>query len=423
MKPRTVAVSAVSLAAAAAGLLIALRPHRSAAPTRRPRAFQSPSETPAPVATRNAVPPTTANSKGSCADRILALAASHASAAEMADLLKQLYRENPDELFQALLAIGHAPRGTQLAVVPLLAEALTRWPEAEGRYLFPVADAFGDLDVSRAATWAAGFLTTTGRNDIAASSLLDRLAETEEPRALALIATVPEAARRAALSTLAYHLALGDLDHLAAVCQQMDPQNASSFSRQLFERLGAERLDDTAAWLAATPSAQRIPGAIRAIGQALVRSGNPQQAIAWADSLPDGVVRADGITAVYQAWAHNDPAGAIQDILAAYDHAPMLMQDVFQGAAEQHGSGASQHWDAACALPNSSARAYAISALITPMLLTVGQGETAAKIATLPAASVERRVAEQVYQAALNDPTVQHSLLARSQDSAIDGGP
>lgn len=347
-------------------------------------------------------------------NRILKLGLAQCSAREMSDLLKALYKEDPEKLFQALLFLQKAPHPTQQKLIPLLANSLTLWPDAEGRYVFPIADTFGDLDINAAAEWAAGYLGATRRNDLAASTLLSRLAETSEDRALTLISELPEASRHGAMDTLAFHLSLGDLNHLIDVAKKVDPDGNSNFSRQLFDRLGMERLDETAAWIASSRDAQQIKGAVSAIGQALVRAGDAKKAIMWADSLGDDLVRAQAITSVYQEWAHNNPDGAIDDILRNYDGAPILMADVFKGAAEHHGSGAASYWNSATALQNPSARAYALSSLIEPMIMTNGQITTETKIAALPAGSLERDVAERIFQSVLKKPEVVAQLAARN---------
>jgi hypothetical protein len=357
-----------------------------------------------------------ATTNDSFESRIYKLGITQCSAREMADLLKALYKENPDKLFQALLSLQKASRETQQKLIPLLANAVTLWPEAEGRYIFPIADTFGDLDIRAAAEWAAGYLGATGRSDLAASTLLSRSAEIAEDRALTLISELPEQSRRGAMDTLAFHLRLDDLNHLITVTRKIDPEGSSSFSRQLFQRLGMERLDETAVWLASSPEAQQINGAVSAIGQALVRAGDAKKAITWADSLSDDLVRAQAITAVYQEWAHNNPDGAIEDILNNYGGAPMLMADVFKGAAEHHGSGATSYWDTATALQNPSARAYALSSLIEPMIMTRGRTTAEAKIASLPAGSLERNVAERIFQSVLKRPEVIAQLSARTEN-------
>lgn len=345
--------------------------------------------------------------------RILELAKGQTSPAEMAALLRQLYSENPDGLFDTLMRLGKESLEIRRIVLPLLADALLLWPEADGRYIFPVADSYADMDLPAAAEWGAAFLVKTGRTDMAASSLLGRLAKVSEGRALSLIASLPEAARRDAMNSVACHMEIGDLNHLMQVCGSMDAQGISIFSKQLFERLGMERLNQTAAWLQATAGAARIPGAVTSISQALVINDGPQKAMAWADSLPEVDAEAQAITSIYREWAKESPASAIKDILSAYDGAPQLMADVFKGAAEHHGTGAAAQWEAARHLVNSSARAYAISSLIEPMLVTIGPTETKAKIAALPTDSLEREAADLMIQAVYMTPSTVRLLESR----------
>ena len=333
--------------------------------------------------------------------------------AEMAVLLKELFEENPNGLSDALIAIGKERLETRQRVLPLLAEALTLWPEAEGRDVFPIAEAYAEIDLPAAAEWGAIFLITTNRSDLAVSSLPGRLAEVSEDQALFLIASLPQEARKDAMNSVAYHIQIGDLNHLMQVCNNLDPQSISTFSKQLFERLGMERLDETAAWLVATSGAAKIPGAISSISQALVSKDGPQKAMAWADSLSDANAEAQAITAIYREWAKLSLGNAIQDVLSAYEGTPQLMADVFKGAAEHHGSGAAMQWDAACSLVNSSARAYAISALIEPMLVTIGPAETKAKIAALPTPSLERDVAELMIQGVYKSPVTVRQIENR----------
>jgi len=345
--------------------------------------------------------------------RILELANAKRASAQMAALLGDLYAENPDGLFEVLMMVGKAPLETRRKVLPLLADAMVLWPEAEGRYVFRVADSYAEMDLPAAAEWGATFLIQTNRSDMAVSSLLGRLSGISENRALELIPSLPERARRDALNSVAYHIQIGDLDHLMQVCSILDPQGVSTFSKQLFERVATERLDESARWLVAMPGAARIPGAIASISQALVSNRGPQKAILWADSLPDANAEAQAITTIYREWARLSPESAIQDNLPAFDGVPELMADAFKGATEHHGSGAATQWDAACQLNSSSARSYAISALIEPMLVTIGPVETRAKIALLPAASLERHVAELMIQTAYENPATVRFLENR----------
>lgn len=89
------------------------------------------------------------------------------------------------------------------------------------------------------------------------------------------------------------------------------------------------------------------------------------------------------------------------------------MADVFKGAAEHHGSGAVAQWAAACSLVNASARAYALSALIEPMLVTSGPAETQVRIAALPPDSLERNAAELMVQAAYKNPATVKQMEIR----------
>ena len=351
-------------------------------------------------------------------DRILNLVRQHRSPAEVAALLKKLYADDPQRLFEALSAIGNSPLETRRDILPVLANALTLWPEAEGRYIFPIADAYGETSLPDAAEWAADFLVKTGRTDLAASTLVARLAETSEARALVLIAALPETARSGAAQALAYHVRLDDLDHLYGMCSSFDAQSNASFSKVLFERLGMEKLQDTALWLSNTPEAQSLPGAVSAIARAMVRFGDPKAAINWADALSASMPRAQAISSVYQQWSESNPDSAIEDILSAYDGAPTLMADVFKGAAAHHGSDPSSFWETASKLQNPSARAYALSALIEPVLLTQGQAATQAKIEALAPGSLERNVAEMVLQNALKKPAVAFQLENRGGPTA-----
>ena len=345
--------------------------------------------------------------------QLIKIGLARASAEDAANLLKKLYSENPQQLFDALIAIGNAPIETRRLVVPVLANALVLWPDAEGRYVFPVADAYGEIDLPSAGEWAATYLAKTQREDIAAATLVARLAETSEARALVLLGNLPDAARLSALQSLPYHLRMDDLDHLYSVCLSLDPRGDAGFTRLVFQRLGTERLDETATWLSNTPEAQAIRGAVASIAQAIVQSGDPKKAITWADALSDKTARAQAICSVYQQWAQISPEHAIDDILGAYDGAPMLMTDVFQGAAAHHGSGPAEFWETARNLQNPSARAYAISALISPMLVTLGPAATEAKIETLASGSLERNVAELTFQNGLKNPALMRELDGR----------
>lgn len=345
--------------------------------------------------------------------RILELAKEKKDPAEMVALLRKLSAENPEAFFAALMTMGRAPMEIRRNVLPLLAGALTLWPEVEGRDVFPVADSYAEIDLPAAAEWAATFLINTNRSDLAASSLLGRLSEFSEERAFFLVALLPGQARRDAMSSVASHIQIGSLDHLMQLCVSLEPQDASIFSKPLFDRLGEERLDETANWLVDTPGAAQIPGAIPSISQALVNRRGPQKAIAWADSLPDVNAEAQAIMAIYREWAKASPDSAIRDILSADDRTPQLMADVFKGAVEHHGTGAATQWDVACHLENSSARSYAISALIEPMLVAMGPTETKSRVAALPSNSLEREVAELTIRAAYETPSTVRLLESR----------
>ena len=341
-------------------------------------------------------------------NRILELWRKHASPEEMAALLKELHNEDPKHLFQALLALSKSPLETRQTLVPLLANALTLWPEAEGRDVFPIADAYGQMDLPSAAQWGATFLATTGRHDLNVAALLGQFAGTSESQALAMIATLPDAARAAALQDAAYHISTSDLNHLMAVCEQMDPNGSTAFSQLLFQRLAMENLNNTAAWLASAPQAQSLPGAATAIAQGLVLAGNAEQAITWADSLSDQTAKGQAIAAVYQQYTIGNPGSAIQDILGAY---PATSQLIPNGAAANlSGSGLTAYWDAASALSDPSARAYAIAALVEPNIMTSGLDDTRAKIQALPANSLEQNVAQITLQDDLAKPQVAIAL-------------
>jgi hypothetical protein len=341
-------------------------------------------------------------------DRLLDLWRRHASPAEVAALLKELQREDPKHLFQALVALSKTPLETRQTLVPLLANALTLWPDAEGRDVFPIANAYGEMDLPSAAQWASTFLSTTGRSDLNVAALLGQYAGQSESQALAMIATLPDAARAAALQDAAYHLSTSDLNHLMAVCEQMDPNGSTAFSQLLFQRLAMERLNDTAAWLAGTPQAQNLPGAAATIAQGLVLAGNPQTALNWVDSLSNQTAQGQAIAEVYQQFTIGKPESAIQDILNAY---PATSQLIPNGeAANLSGSGLTAYWDAASNLQDPSARAYAIAALIEPSLLASGLAQTKADIAALPDNSMEQNVAQIVLQSDMNKPQVAIAL-------------
>jgi hypothetical protein len=336
-------------------------------------------------------------------ERILELWRQHRSPEEVAALLKTLHEEDPEHLFQALLALSKASLETRQTLVPLLAQSLTFWPDAEGRDVFPVADAYGDLDLPGAAQWAATFLATTERSDLDVASLLGQLAGTSESQALALIATLPDAARTAAANSVANHISLSDLNHLMAVSEQLDPNGSTSFSQLLFQRLAMERLNDTAAWLANTPAAQNLPGAASEIAHGLAM-GDTQTAVTWADSLFNPTAQGQAIAGVYLESTIGKPDGAIQAILTTYLGTAQVLANL--GTAGSQGSDLSADWNAANNLNNPSVRAYTFAALIEPMLLTSGLADTQAKVDALPPNSLERTVADIVLQSVLKKPAV-----------------
>ncbi|HEV2327773.1 MAG TPA: hypothetical protein VGY56_03170 [Verrucomicrobiae bacterium] len=341
-------------------------------------------------------------------NQILELWRKHASPAEMAALLKELHQEDSKHLFQALLALSKTPLETRRTLVPLLANALTLWPDADGGDVFPIADAYGQMDLPSAAQWGATFLATTGRHDLNVAALLGEYAGTSESQALAMIATLPDAARAAALQDAAYHISTSDLNHLMDVCEQIDPNGSTAFSQLLFQRLAMENLNNTAAWLAGTPQAQSLPGAAAAIAQGMVLSGNAQQAITWADSLSDQNAKGQAIAEVYQQYTTSNPHTSIQDILAAYPATSELIPN--GAAANLSGSGLTGYWDAASGLPDPSARAYAIAALVQPNILTSGLADTQNKIAALPPGSLEQNVAQMTLQSELANKEVALAL-------------
>jgi hypothetical protein len=341
-------------------------------------------------------------------ERILDLWRKHASPAEMAALLKELHQEDPKHLFQALLALSKSPMETRQTLVPLLANSLTLWPDADGGDVFPIADAYGAMDLPDAAQWAENFLTTTGRHDLNVADLLGQYVGTSESQALAMIATLPDAARAAALQEAAYHISTSDLNHLMAVCEQADPSGSTAFSQLLFQRLAMENLNNTASWMASTPQSQSLPGAAAAIAQGLVLSSNPQTAITWADSLSDQTAKGQAIAEAYQQFTISNPNSAIQSILGAY---PATAQLIPSGvAANLSGSGLTGYWDAASTLADPSARAYAIAALVQPNILAYGLSDTQAKIAALPSNSLEQNVAQITLQNDLGKPRVAMAL-------------
>jgi len=188
----------------------------------------------------------------------------------------------------------------------------------------------------------------------------------------------------------------------------MDPNGSTAFSQLLFQRLAMDNLNNTATWLAGTPQAQSLPGAATAIAQGLVLAGNAQQAITWADSLSDQTAKGQAIAEVYQQYTTSNPHTLIQDILAAY---PATSELIPGGAsANLSGSGLTGYWDAASSLQDPSARAYAIAALVQPNILTSGLADTQAKIAALPANSLEQNVAQMTLQSELANKEVALAL-------------
>jgi hypothetical protein len=341
-------------------------------------------------------------------NRILELWRKHATPAEMAALLKELHQEDPGHLFEAILALSKTPLETRHTLVPLLANALTLWPDAEGRDVFPIANAYGQMDLPSAAQWGATFFATTGRNDLNVADLLGRFTGTSESQALAMIAALPDASRTVALQSAANYILIADLNHLLGVCVQMDPNGSTGFSQLLFQRLAMENLNNTAAWLAGTPQAQSLPGAALAIAQGLVISGNAQTAITWADSLSDQTAKGQAIAEVYQQYTISNPNTSTRDILGAY---PATSQLIPAGvAANLNGGGLTAYWDAASTLQDPSARAYAIAALVQPNILTSGLADTQTKIAALPPGSLEQNVAQITLQDDLAKPQVAVAL-------------
>lgn len=341
-------------------------------------------------------------------NRILELWRKHASPAEMAALLKELHREDPRHLFEALLDLSKAPLETRQTLVPLLANSLTLWPEAEGRDVFPIANAYGEMDLPSAAQWGATFFAATGRNDLNVADLLGRFTENSESQALAMIAGLPDAARTVALQSAANYLPITDLNHLMSICEQMDPNGSTAFSRLLFQRLAMENLNGTASWLASTPQAQNLPGAAFAIAQGLVLSGDAQTAIGWAESLSDQTAKGQAIAEVYQQFTISNPNSSIQNILAAYPATSQLIPD--GASANLSENGLTGYWDAASNLSDASARAYAIAALVQPNILTAGLADTQAKIAALPPNSLEQNVAQITLQNDLANKQVAMAL-------------
>ncbi len=335
-------------------------------------------------------------------------------------LLRALHAEDPQALFEVLLSLRDAPLHVRRDLVPVLGAALIQWPDVEGRYVTPIADLYGDLDLPASARWAADFLSSTQRDDLAALTLIGRLGENSEADAIALLSRLPGRARDDAIASLADHLVLSDLDHLARLSAQIDPEGKTHFSSRLFNRLAMERLDDTADWLSRDPMASRIPGAAETLGTAMVTAGNPQRAIAWADALPDKTARGSAISAVYRRWAHLSPEAAIQDIFKAYPDDPQLVASVFSGAADHHASGPAAHWETATSLPNPTARIHATASLIEPMLSKLGLPETQARIALLSPGSPERTSAETTLEAAIKKPHLARLLAVMQQNQSLE---
>lgn len=395
----------ILFAGAILAALLLLRNHLAPKPAAKP-AIETAELQSAPAPSQIQTPPAPPPQTDSFRARILSLIGQNRSPEEVAALLKELYKEDPKHLYQVLLSLADEPLATRQALLPLLAKGLTLWPEAEIRDVYPIADAYGDMDLPGAAQWAANYLATTGRDDLGVTTLLGRLAATSESQALALIAALPPASRADALNSAASHISLDDLNHLMDVCGQMDPDGSTSFSQLLFQRLGRENLANTAAWLSSTPAAQQLPGAVAEIGQWMVIGGNPQQAVTWANSLSNPTASGQATAAVFQQWGKQNPDDAIQNALTAYPNAPQVMADVFTGAANQYGGAASGYWETACNLQNPNASAFAIAGLIEPMLLASGLADTQAKIAALPANSVQQIVAEAILKSNMANPQV-----------------
>ena len=129
-------------------------------------------------------------------------------------------------------------------------------------------------------------------------------------------------------------------------------------------------------------------------------------AIEWADSLVNDEARAAAISATYQRWSISDFDGAVGDILAAYPDDLQLVADVFSGTTYERAGSAVQYWDRALELENESARSYALTGLLEPMLLSGGLEVTQNHINSLPSGSVERESAERTLAEVVTRPVI-----------------
>ena len=261
-----------------------------------------------------------------------------------------------------------------------------------------------------AGDWATKFLVTNEhRADMVVASVIGELGGIDQPKALALIETLPTEAREKAVNVLGDSIVVPEFEEIGEMADKWDPEGKSNFKELLFHRLGYENLAETAEWLASNPDAD--PKAADVIALHLVATlEDKTEAIQWADSLLNDEARAAAISAVYQKWSVDDPQGAIDDILAYYPDSLELVADAFKGPAEARAASASHYWGEAEKLENDSARAYAITGLIEPMLLQHGMETTRERINSLPAGSLERQAAESTVLEIAKRPIVAQRL-------------
>lgn len=307
-------------------------------------------------------------------------------------------------------------------LVPSIGEAFLLWPDAEGEVVASLSGAYQELDPSQAAEWATDFLATHNRDDLVLASAVANLASVDQSGALELMITLPYEARVKAVGAFTDTMDISDFDHVMDLANTWDRESKSFFTERIFDRLGFERLEETAQWLANNPEAD--PTAAASIARHMVIE--QRAAIQWADNLQNEDALSAAILVTYQRWGVNDLDGAVEDVLTHYPDDLQHVAEIFKGASADRAGSAVYFWDQALAIENEPARAQAISGLLEPMLLSHGLETTRQHINALPEDSLEYEVAEQALIEVMKSPVVAQRLSDMQQgakEDALDARP
>src|SRR2546423_450407 len=146
--------------------------------------------------------------------------------------------------------------------------------------------------------------------------VLDYAGYRDPALALQMLADVPRTAEGDALvQSLAKSLFNGGhaLNRFDKVYEQAPERLRQPLIDAAFHFLVADNLDDPHAWIARV---SKMPEGSRANGMERIARAwaqqMPEEAVAWAESLPSGEVRNGAAAAIAASWAAKDPQGAAE---------------------------------------------------------------------------------------------------------------